>query len=125
MDNLLKNSLKYTNPEGETQIIVTQEDGWVWVSVQDTPPGVSELALTKLFDRFFRVEKSRNRATGGAGLGLAICKTIIEDHGGKIVATASPLGGVCISFGLPACMEVERDDEQIPSLSVNDSGKGE
>ncbi len=125
MDNLLKNSLKYTNPEGETQIIVTHEEGWVWVSVQDTPPGVSELALTKLFDRFFRVEKSRNRATGGAGLGLAICKTIIEDHGGKIVATASPLGGVCISFCLPAYIDAENEDELTPSLSVNDSGEGE
>ena len=57
--------------------------------------------LTKLFDRFYRLDASRNRAHGGAGLGLAICRSIVEAHGGTIAATASDLGGVRIAVSLP------------------------
>jgi two-component system, OmpR family, sensor histidine kinase BaeS len=74
--------------------------------------------LPKLFDRLFRVETSRNRADGGAGLGLAICKNIAEAHGGTITASASPLGGLRITLTLP----IVRGHKTIPMLS--DTSKG-
>ncbi len=74
------------------------------VDIQDSAPGVPESELEKLFERLYRVETSRNRAAGGAGLGLAICRNIAEAHGGTITAQPSPLGGVWISVTLP-CAE--------------------
>ena len=58
-------------------------------------------SLPRLFERFYRVDGSRNRASGGAGLGLAICKNIVEAHQGTIAAHASPLGGLWIAVTLP------------------------
>ncbi len=101
IDNVLQNSVKYTDPQGRLQITCESEQGWLWVHFQDSKPGVGDLDLERLFDRLYRVEKSRNRATGGAGLGLAICKTIIEGHEGQLLARHSPLGGLWISLGLP------------------------
>ena len=99
-DNILNNCLKYTDPKGRLCIFSDQDDTYIWLHFQDTAPGVDEPALSQLFDRFYRVEESRNRLTGGAGLGLSICKTITEDHQGRILARPSPLGGVWISIGL-------------------------
>jgi signal transduction histidine kinase len=101
LDNILNNSLKYTDTNGHLQIHLENNNDWIWVHFQDSAPSVSEESLSKLFDQFYRVEKSRNRATGGAGLGLAICKTIMEDHEGSITAKLSPLGGLWVSIGLP------------------------
>ena len=67
----------------------------------DSTPGVSQQDLPKLFERLYRVESSRSRASGGAGLGLAICKNIVEAHEGTITAEASSLGGLQINITLP------------------------
>jgi two-component system sensor histidine kinase BaeS len=67
----------------------------------DSAPGVPEAEIGRLFDRLYRVESSRSRATGGAGLGLAICRNIVEAHEGTITAKPSPLGGVWITVVLP------------------------
>ena len=99
--NLLDNSLKYTDPGGELSIKVQKGDGSVMIDVQDSAPGVAEAELEKLFERLYRVESSRSRATGGAGLGLAICRNIVEAHEGSITAKPSPLGGVWIRVELP------------------------
>lgn len=64
--------------------------------------------MARLFERFFRVEASRNRASGGAGLGLAICRRIVDAHQGTIGASASPLGGLRVVVVLPARLEDER-----------------
>jgi two-component system sensor histidine kinase BaeS len=99
--NLLDNSLKYTDPRGALSIKVRKDGGSVMIDVQDSAPAVAEAELEKLFERLYRVESSRSRATGGAGLGLAICRNIVEAHEGSISAKPSPLGGVWICVELP------------------------
>jgi two-component system sensor histidine kinase BaeS len=100
-DNLLENSRRYTEAPGEICLSV-QAEGRHWrIELADSAPGVPEAVLSQLFERFFRVEGSRNRATGGAGLGLAICRNIVLAHDGRIVARASGLGGVAIVIELP------------------------
>lgn len=99
--NLLDNSLKYTDPWGKLEIRLACRDELVTIDIEDSAPGVPERELEKLFDRLYRVEASRNRSTGGAGLGLAICRNIVEAHAGTITAHTSPLGGVWIRIVMP------------------------
>ncbi len=99
--NLLDNSLKYTDPGGELRIKIWKECDKVLIDVQDSAPGVADEELARLFERLYRVESSRSRATGGAGLGLAICRNIVEAHEGTITAKQSPLGGLLIRIELP------------------------
>lgn len=101
IDNIFKNTLKYTDSNGQLSIFGELKAGWLWLHFQDSSPGVEPDDIDKIFNKLYRVEASRNRATGGAGLGLAICRTIILDHAGKILARASPLGGLWISIGMP------------------------
>ena len=100
-DNLLNNSRKYTDSGGTLDITVETAHGAVSIDFKDSEPGVLEEERGKLFDRLYRVEGSRNRGTGGAGLGLAICRNIVEAHEGTIEALNSPLGGVWIKINLP------------------------
>lgn len=99
--NLLDNVLKYTDPGGKLDIRLATEGRWAVVHFMDSAPGVAPAELECLFERLYRVENSRNRETGGAGLGLSICRNIVEAHGGTITAQASPLGGVWITVRLP------------------------
>jgi two-component system sensor histidine kinase BaeS len=100
--NLAGNALRYTDPGGRLRVTLAREAGEVTIDFQDSAPGVPEEHLPKLFERLYRVETSRSRASGGAGLGLAICRNIVEAHGGRITAQASPLGGLWIRVVLPA-----------------------
>jgi len=100
--NLLENSLRYTDPAGRIRISVQRERGQVVVLCEDSVPGVPADAMAHLFERFYRVEGSRSRANGGAGLGLAITRSIIEAHGGEITARASALGGLAVEIAIPA-----------------------
>ncbi len=100
--NLLVNARRYTDSPGEIRIHASRTGGDWHITIEDSPPSVPPDALPKLFERLFRVESSRNRAGGGAGLGLAICKNIVEAHGGRIEAGASPLGGLAVTIRLPA-----------------------
>ena len=102
IDNLLKNSLRYTDSGGECRLTAHRKRRQIYINVEDSAPSVSQDELPRLFDRFYRVEASRNRSRGGAGLGLAICKTIISAHEGEIVARASRLGGLRMYINLPA-----------------------
>ncbi|MGE3536749.1 MAG: ATP-binding protein [Candidatus Tectimicrobiota bacterium] len=102
--NLLENTLRYTEPGGCLRVWSIVQDKTVVVHLQDSAPGVPPEALPHLFERFYRLETSRTRSQGGAGLGLAICKNIVEAHGGQIQAQASPLGGVWFQVTLPMSM---------------------
>lgn len=99
--NLLENSIRYTDPPGKIRVYCGESNGNAMIQIDDTPPGVAEAFLPRLFERFFRMEGSRNRASGGAGLGLAICRNIVEAHYGQIFATSSSLGGLKIIVQLP------------------------
>jgi len=99
--NLLDNSLKYTDSGGQLQIVLQMDYSSVTIDFNDSAPNVSVSELGRLFERLYRVESSRNRLTGGAGLGLAICKNIVEAHSGSITAQASPLGGLWVRIQLP------------------------
>jgi two-component system sensor histidine kinase BaeS len=99
--NLLRNSLQYTDAGGELKVILSCDGDDLVIDFQDTAPGVPPSALPQLFDRFYRVDGSRSRNTGGAGLGLAIARNIAEAHGGSIEAHPGPAGGLWIRIRLP------------------------
>jgi two-component system sensor histidine kinase BaeS len=99
--NLLANGLRYTDRGGRLEVTASIEARELLIDFADTPPGVPAEALPRLFDRLYRVDRSRSRETGGAGLGLAICRNIVEAHGGAITADPSPLGGLRVRVRLP------------------------
>ncbi|MBM9537129.1 ATP-binding protein [Desulfobulbus alkaliphilus] len=101
LGNLLQNTLRYTDSGGRLEVVVREETKNILLCIADSSPGVPEQFLHRLFDRLYRVEESRSRSHGGAGLGLALCKSIVEAHGGTIEAAPSPLGGLRITVTLP------------------------
>lgn len=103
--NLLENSLAYTDAPGRIDISLTSSRDEVIITIQDTPPGVSEDECKKLFEPLYRHEISRSRRTAGAGLGLAICKNIVDAHRGSITASPSERGGLCIRLTFPITSE--------------------
>jgi two-component system sensor histidine kinase BaeS len=100
-NNLFENTLRYTDEGGRIEVGLQTPNDDVELDVRDSAPGVAEHLLPRLFERLFRVEASRNRALGGRGLGLALCRSIVEMHGGDIRASASALGGLRIVVRLP------------------------
>jgi two-component system OmpR family sensor kinase/two-component system sensor histidine kinase BaeS len=103
LGNLVSNALRYTPAGGSVAVRVGAADGGaVLFEVCDSGTGISAEELPHIFDRFYRADRSRTRSSGGAGLGLAIARRIVEAHGGEIWA-ASELGrGTTIAFRLPA-----------------------
>lgn len=101
LHNLLENALRYTDAGGQVHAAARMQGDVLELLVEDSAPGVPDALLPRLFDRLFRVEASRSRASGGAGLGLAIVARIAQAHGGSAQAQASPLGGVRIVIRLP------------------------
>ena len=99
--NLLENSARYTDRGGRVRIATHREGSRVVVDFDDSAPGVPAGSLAHLFERFYRVDASRSRANGGAGLGLAICRSIASAHDGTISAADSPLGGLRVRVSLP------------------------
>ena len=100
LTNLIGNSIFYGNQNGKTVISISYVDDLVLISVQDNGLGIEEVHLSRLFERFYRVEKSRNRNEGGSGLGLAIVKHLLEAHGQSITVKSKVGKGSTFSFGL-------------------------
>ncbi len=101
IDNLLSNALRYTDAPGTVRMRVWAGRDVAYLTVDDSAPAPPEASMSRLFDRFHRGEASRSRARGGSGLGLSICKAIVEAHGGQISAAPSRLGGLHICMTLP------------------------
>ena len=99
--NLLENSLRYTDPGGALVVDRQNRSNGYLIRLTDTKPGVPDEALPRLFERLYRVDRSRSRALGGAGLGLAICRNIVEAHGGRIEVDHAETGGLGVNIHLP------------------------
>ena len=101
LHNLLENAVAHTGKGGTINVTATKQGDWVEVSVSDTGEGIPVEDLSNIFERFYRVDKSRTRATGGSGLGLTIAKRLVEAHGGNIEAQSEPGRGSRFSFTVP------------------------
>jgi len=101
LHNLLENAVAYTHKGGTINVAASAKGKGVEVSVSDTGEGIPAEDLPHIFERFYRVDKSRARATGGSGLGLTIAKRLVEAHGGTITAQSELGKGSRFSFTLP------------------------
>ena len=99
--NLISNAIKYTPEDGELKIVLAQDGDFAIVDIVDSGIGIDAEHLSHIFDRFYRVDKARNRMDGGTGLGLAIVKWIAEAHGGGITVTSEVGKGSTFSVRLP------------------------
>ena len=99
--NLLENAIAHTPEGGTISVTARTKDNWLEISVTDNGEGIPPEDLPNIFERFYRVDRSRTRTTGGNGLGLTIAKRLVEVHGGKITARGEPGKGSCFSFTVP------------------------
>jgi two-component system, OmpR family, sensor kinase len=100
--NLLTNAIYYNKPSGEIRVSTRSENGGAVLAVADSGEGIAVEDLPHVFERFYRADKSRSRAEGRSGLGLAICKAIVDSHGGSIDVTSRPGAGTTFTVRLPA-----------------------
>ena len=98
--NLIGNALRHT-PAGEVNVRAFVEAGFVWVAIADTGVGIAGEDLPHVFERFWRADRSRDRQSGGSGIGLAICRRLVELQGGQIEARSELGKGSIFSFSLP------------------------
>jgi len=112
LSNLVDNAVKYTPADGRVTVSAWKSEGGVRIAVQDTGPGIPQADLGRIFERFYRVDKARSRATGGTGLGLAIAKHIVEAHGGAIEVASEVGRGSTFTVILPTA-----GDETRPAAS--------
>jgi signal transduction histidine kinase len=102
LENLIDNALRHTHGGGAVSVAVWPEAGRVHVRIADTGSGIAPAEIPQIFERFYRVDKSRASSTGGAGLGLAIVKRIVDLHGARIEVASAPGQGAAFFFDLPA-----------------------
>lgn len=100
--NLISNALRYVPEGGRVWVEVSRQENEVTISINDNGPGIPEADLPFIFNRFWRGEKSRSRVSGGAGLGLAIAKLLVEGQEGRITARSLPEGGLQVRVSFPA-----------------------
>ena len=99
--NLLDNAIRYTPPSGQITLDCTQTNDTVRISIRDTGPGIAPEHLSRVFDRFYRVDRGRSRAQGGSGLGLAIAQSIAQLHSGRITVESMIGQGSTFTVVLP------------------------
>jgi len=101
LHNLLENAVAHTGQKGRITVIARHKDNQIYISVADTGEGIPAEDLPMIFERFYRVDKSRARATGGSGLGLTIARRLVEAHGGTVDVQSQPGQGSTFTFMLP------------------------
>ncbi|SFR62031.1 HAMP domain-containing sensor histidine kinase [Anaeromicropila populeti] len=125
INNIMGNAVKYIDKEqGQIKVIIKETENMVSITISDNGKGIGEKDLTKIFERFYRTDASRNSSKGGSGLGLAISKKIIMDHGGIIWAESKEGEGTSISFTLKQARE-EQEDENYTVLNKTNRRMGD
>ena len=104
LSNLLENAVKYSDAEAIVELWVDSDDAWAEVVVRDRGIGIPERELERIFERFYRVDPARARATGGTGLGLAIVRHVAQAHGGEIVVDSLEGRGSTFTLRLPTAV---------------------
>ena len=106
LNNLISNAVKYTDNYGNIQITVIQENENVVITVKDNGCGIDDNDIQYIFERFYRTDKSRNRSTGGAGIGLTITRAIVQLHGGTIHVESKKGVGSLFKVTIPANKQI-------------------
>ena len=106
LNNLISNAVKYTDNYGNIQITVIQENENVVITVEDNGCGIDDNDIQYIFERFYRTDKSRNRSTGGAGIGLTITRAIVQLHGGTIHVESKKGVGSLVKVTIPANKQI-------------------
>lgn len=99
--NLVENAIKYTPPGGRVEVTGEMNDSEIVVGISDTGIGIPEGKLSRIFERFYRVDKARSKATGGTGLGLSIVRHVAENHGGRVTVQSKLGEGTVFNVYLP------------------------
>jgi heavy metal sensor kinase len=110
--NLLENAIRYTPGGGSISASMVKEGKTAVIAIKDTGIGISKEHIPHLFERFYRVDKARSRAEGGAGLGLAICKHIVQVHNGEIEVESQVDKGSTFTVSLPLAESIDNDHER-------------
>ena len=99
--NLVDNAVKYTPPGGRVEVVGGSEGSEITICISDTGIGIPEGKIPRIFERFYRVDKARSKATGGTGLGLSIVRHVAENHGGRVTVRSTPGEGSTFTVYLP------------------------
>jgi signal transduction histidine kinase len=118
---LVDNALKHTPRGGQVHVVVRREGTRALIEIADTGEGIPREHLMQVFDRFYRVDRTRSRATGGAGLGLSIAQTLVVAHGGGIAVKNQPGGGTLASVWLPLSSNESTLQDPTPMAVRNES----
>jgi two-component system sensor histidine kinase CpxA len=126
IENIVRNAIRYTRSGTAVEIELTaiQQDDvpWAVLRVMDKGPGIPEDQLESIFRPFYRIDKARQRATGGFGVGLAIADRAVRLHGGRISASNRPAGGLVLTISIP-CLSVAPIEEALPKPAVPDQSR--
>jgi signal transduction histidine kinase len=127
LKNLVDNAIRYTPPGGKIRVLIQEEGDRVRTTVEDNGPGIPTPALTRIFERFYRVDPARSRAEGGTGLGLAIVRHLVHAMDGEVWAESEFGQGTRIIFTLPAAREIDLEefDGDSSQMDVDDGARDE
>ncbi len=123
--NLVDNAVKYTPEDGSITLSLYRDNGWAVLEVADTGVGISQQDLPHIWERFYRVDKSRSREAGGTGLGLPIVRSIANAHGGSVAAYSEPGKGSIFRVWLPLAPETSQALPNVGQPLYNGNGNGQ
>ena len=101
IENVLRNAVRYSPQDAPVEVSVEHDPGGLTMSIRDRGPGVPPAELERIFEPFYRVAESRDRDSGGEGIGLAITAQVVKAHGGSAKAATNPDGGLEVRLSLP------------------------